>query len=49
MAPDFDDPTHLSSSTRDEEITADTGTLREWLNEARNHAGGTSTSDSIEY
>ena len=36
MTPDFDDSALSSSSTYEEEITADTATLREWLNEARN-------------
>ncbi len=36
MAPDFDDSSLSSFSTDEEEITADTATLREWLNEARN-------------
>ena len=35
MAPDFDDSA-LSSLNTQEEITADTATLRQWLNEARN-------------
>ena len=36
MAPDFDDSALSSLSTHDKEIAADTATLREWLNEARN-------------
>lgn len=48
MAPDFDSA--LSNlSTRDEEIMAGTGTLREWLNGARNmRAELPLTSDSVD-
>lgn len=48
MAPDFDSP--LSNrSTPNEEIIADTATLREWLNQARNmRADLPLTSDSVD-
>ena len=49
MAPDFDDSELSSSSTHEEEIPADTATLREWLNEARNmRAELPLTSDSVD-
>ncbi len=48
-APDFDNSGLSNLSTRDEEITADTATLREWLNEARNmRAELPLTSDSVD-
>jgi len=49
MAPDFDDSALSNLSTRDEEITAGTETLREWLNETRNmRAELPLTSDSVD-
>ena len=49
MAPDFDDSGLTSLSTHEEEITADTATLREWLNEARNMRSELPlTSDSVD-
>jgi hypothetical protein len=49
MAPDFDDSALSSLSTHEEKVTADTATLREWLNEARNmRAELPITSDSVD-
>jgi hypothetical protein len=49
MARDFDDSALSSSSTHEEESTADTATLGEWLNKARNmRAELPLTSDSVD-
>ena len=49
MAPDFDDSPPSSLSTHEEEIAADTATLRDWLHEARNmRAELPLTSDSVD-
>src|SRR6185503_19955865 len=49
MAPDFDDSTPSSLSTHEEETPADTVSLRELLNEARNtRAGLPLTGDSVD-
>ena len=49
MAPDFDDSALSSLSPHEEEIAADTATLREWLNEARHmRAELPLTSDSVD-
>ena len=49
MAPDFDDSALFSLNSHEEEITADTATLRAWLNEARNmRAKLPLTSDSVD-
>jgi hypothetical protein len=48
-APHFDDSALSSSSTDDEEVTADSATLRDWLHEARNtRAELPLTSDSVD-
>ena len=49
MAPDFDNLTLSNSSTREDEISADTHTLGEWLNDARTmRAELPLTSDSVD-